>query len=307
MNNKKRIIDDFISQLEKYHLGSNDVIKKILAVYFAGGNLLINDVPGTGKSHLATIISKSIDLNIKRIQFTSDLMASDLIGVNMYDISTRTWKTIKGPLFADIVFADEINRAPPQTQSALLEAMSEKQITLEGETYKLSDDHFVIATQNPNEFDGTYPLPEAQLDRFMACLTLGYLNERDEVDILMNKPLDISTIKPFLKREDIKKIKKDIDKVIFNEDMAGFIVKILNLSRQYAKNNKFKNGLSIRSGIALKNMSKAYSYINNLDFVTPDIVLDLAPYVLKHRLDNEENFEEMLKEVAKTAYDKIKK
>ncbi len=192
MNNK---INEFIKQVEIYHKGDIEIIKKILAVYLSGGNLLINDVPGTGKSNLSKIIAKSIDLTTKRIQFTSDLMPSDIIGVKIYDPSQKIWSVSKGPIFQDIVFADEINRAPPQTQSALLEPMSEKQVSIDGETFKLNENHFVIATQNPNEFSGTYPLPEAQLDRFTACLTLGYLSEEDEIDVIKEFTSDYQDIK----------------------------------------------------------------------------------------------------------------
>lgn len=304
--NEREIIDSFIKQISKYHLGDLTIVKKILAVYFSGGNLLLNDVPGTGKSHLSTIIAKSIDVSMKRVQFTSDLMASDLVGVKIYNMATKEWETSKGPVFSDIVFADEINRAPPQTQSALLEAMSEKQITIEGETFKLSKNHFVMATQNPNEFDGTYPLPEAQLDRFSACLTLGYLSEHDEIQVIMGNFQNLNDIKPVLNHEDVDKIKEDIEKVNFHQDIAGVIVKILSESRQHAKNKMIKNGLSIRAGIALKEVSKAYAYILGLDAVYPDLIFELAGDVLKHRVNKPEVIDEILNNVKGTVYDKTR-
>lgn len=303
MNNK---INEFINQVKKYHKGDIEIIKKILAVYLSGGNLLINDVPGTGKSNLSKIIAKSIDLTTKRVQFTSDLMASDILGVKIYDPILKNWNVSKGPIFEDIVFADEINRSPPQTQSALLEAMSEKQVSIEGETFKLNENHFVIATQNPNEFSGTYPLPEAQLDRFTACLTLGYLSEEDEIEVIMRDDFDLSKIKPILNSEDIKLLKKEINDIPIHKDIAGIIVKILNESRKLANSGEIKNGLSVRSGLALKQMCKAYVFINDIKVITPDVVFLLASDVLKHRISDETKMSKILHNVKENVYDKTK-
>lgn len=302
--NKK--INEFIVQVGKHHKGDIEIIKKILSVYLAGGNLLLNDVPGTGKSNLSKIIAKSIDLTTKRVQFTSDLMASDILGVKIYDPILKEWNISKGPIFSDIVFADEINRAPPQTQSALLEAMSEKQVSIEGETFKLSDNHFVIATQNPNEFSGTYPLPEAQMDRFTACLTLGYLSIEDEIEVIMRNELNVSDIKPILSNEDISLFKKELEKIVFNKDVAGLVVKILNASRELSNSGVIKNGLSVRSGIALKQMCKAYAFINDLNYVSPDLVLFLAKDVLQHRISDPSKMESILLSVKGNAYDKVR-
>lgn len=303
----KEKVESFMQQIEKYHKGNKDVIVKILSVYFSGGNVLINDVPGTGKSNLSKIIAKSIDASVSRVQFTSDLMASDIIGVKIYDPILKEWSVSKGPIFSDIVFADEINRAPPQTQSALLEVMSEKQVSIEGETFKLSNEHFVIATQNPSEFSGTYPLPEAQLDRFTSCLTLGYLSPEDEIEVIMdNGKNNIEDISPVLSSNDVSKIKKEIDNVIFSKDIAGIIVKILNESRSFADKGELKNGLSVRSGIALKNMSKAYAYIKGYNFVDPDMILFLAPDVLKHRLSHPEKLDEIIANIFKGVYEKTR-
>lgn len=306
MNKNQELIKKFINNIKNYHLGDQNVILKILSVYFSGGHILINDVPGTGKSHLSSIISKSIKTEMKRVQFTADMMASDLIGVKMFDPNNREWEISKGPIFSDIVFADEINRAPPQTQSALLEAMSEKQVTIEGETFLLSPNHFVIATQNPNEFDGIYPLPEAQLDRFSACITLGYLNPEDEVSILMGDVEDLSKINPILNNEDISNIKTEINNITLNKDIAGLIVKILNKSREYSGNKLIKNGLSVRAGIAMRNVSKAYAYLKGYSSVHPDLIFELAPMVFSHRLSSPELIESILREVKSTAYEKTR-
>lgn len=303
MNNK---IKEFIKQVEIYHKGDIEVIKKILAVYLAGGNLLINDVPGTGKSNLSKIIAKSIALTTKRVQFTSDLMPSDIIGVKIYDPSLKSWIVSQGPIFQDIVFADEINRAPPQTQSALLEPMSEKQVSIDGETFKLNENHFVIATQNPNEFSGTYPLPEAQLDRFTACLTLGYLNEEDEIEVIMRDELDFSMIKPILNSEDIKNLKKEINSIPIHRDIAGIIVKILNESRKLADKGEINNGLSVRAGIALKQVCKAYVFISGMDVITPDIIFLLANDVLKHRISDGSKMVKILNSVKENVYERTK-
>lgn len=303
MNNK---INEFIKQVEIYHKGDIEIIKKILAVYLSGGNLLINDVPGTGKSNLSKIIAKSIDLTTKRIQFTSDLMPSDIIGVKIYDPSQKIWIVSKGPIFQDIVFADEINRAPPQTQSALLEPMSEKQVSIDGETFKLNENHFVIATQNPNEFSGTYPLPEAQLDRFTACLTLGYLSEEDEIDVIMRDEFDLSKIKPILNSEDIKNLKREINEIKIHRDIAGIIVKILNESRKLSDKDEINNGLSVRAGIALKQVCKAYAFICGINIITPDIIFSLAPDVLKHRISDGSKMTKILNSVKENVYERTK-
>jgi MoxR-like ATPase len=303
MNNK---INEFIKQVEIYHKGDIEIIKKILAVYLSGGNLLINDVPGTGKSNLSKIIAKSIDLTTKRIQFTSDLMPSDIIGVKIYDPSQKIWSVSKGPIFQDIVFADEINRAPPQTQSALLEPMSEKQVSIDGETFKLNENHFVIATQNPNEFSGTYPLPEAQLDRFTACLTLGYLSEEDEIDVIMRDEFDLSKIKPILNSEDIKNLKREINEIKIHRDIAGIIVKILNESRKLSDKDEINNGLSVRAGIALKQVCKAYAFICGINIITPDIIFSLAPDVLKHRISDGSKMTKILNSVKENVYERTK-
>ena len=303
MNNK---INEFIKQVEIYHKGDIEIIKKILAVYLSGGNLLINDVPGTGKSNLSKIIAKSIDLTTKRIQFTSDLMPSDIIGVKIYDPSQKIWSVSKGPIFQDIVFADEINRAPPQTQSALLEPMSEKQVSIDGETFKLNENHFVIATQNPNEFSGTYPLPEAQLDRFTACLTLGYLSEEDEIDVIMHDEFDLSKIKPILNSEDIKNLKREINEIKIHRDIAGIIVKILNESRKLSDKDEINNGLSVRAGIALKQVCKAYAFICGINIITPDIIFSLAPDVLKHRISDGSKMTKILNSVKENVYERTK-
>lgn len=306
MNKNQELIQNFINTIKSYHLGDQNIILKILSVYFSGGHILINDVPGTGKSHLSGIISKSIDAEMKRVQFTADMMASDLVGVKMFDPNKREWEISKGPVFSDIVFADEINRAPPQTQSALLEAMSEKQVTIEGETFQLSPNHFVIATQNPKEFDGTYPLPEAQLDRFSACITLGYLAPEDEISILMNEVEDLSKIKPILNNKDISDIKAEINNVTLNKDIAGLIVKILNKSRDFSIKGLLKNGLSVRAGISMRNIAKAYAYLKGYESVFPDLIFELAPMVFSHRLSSPELIRSVLQEVKDTVYEKTR-
>ncbi|MGC8820230.1 MAG: AAA family ATPase [Fervidobacterium sp.] len=255
----------------------------VLAAMYAGGHVLLEDVPGVGKTILARSVAISLDLDFKRIQFTPDLLPSDLTGLSIYDKKEDTFKFLPGPIFTDILLADEINRATPRTQSALLEAMAEGQVTVDGVTHKLSSNFFVVATQNPIEYEGTFPLPEAQLDRFMARISLGYPDKESEIEILATQKTKhpIEELKPVGKIEEFIREKANVRQVKISDEVKKYIVDIVNETRNH---KSLKYGASPRASLSLMHMSMAWAYLNDRDFVLPDDVKKIAPYVLVHRI-----------------------
>jgi MoxR-like ATPase len=280
MNEK---IDLLLENISKVIVGKYDVIKKAIITLIAGGHLLIEDVPGVGKTMLAKSIAKSINLDFKRIQFTPDLLPSDIIGVTVYNERLKEFEFKKGPIFSNIILADEINRTTPKTQSALLEAMEERQVTVDGKTYPLLEPFFVIATENPIEYEGTFPLPEAQLDRFFMKIEIGYPDKSDEIFLLSKVQIKhpIEDLKEVITKEDILNIQKEIKNVHVDDSLKEYIVQ---LGRSLRDDEDIYLGPSPRSLIVLMRVSQAKAYIEGRDFIIPDDIKYLFPSVMSHRI-----------------------
>ena len=279
----KDLSEKLTENIGKAVRGKNEKIKIVLAAMFAGGHVLLEDVPGTGKTLLSRSLAKSVSGEFKRIQFTPDLLPSDITGINFFDMKEREFILRKGPVFTNILLADEINRATPRTQSALLECMEERQTTIDGETLKLPDPFFVIATQNPLDIQGTYPLPEAQLDRFMIRLALGYPERDDEIKVIggatsRGAEEELSAV---CSAEEIIAARKEVDNCKVSDAVCGYIADIAVATRS---NGSVKLGLSTRGAAALKRLSCALALVEGRDFVTPQDVIAAVPYAVPHRL-----------------------
>ncbi len=274
------VLSNNIQQVIK---GKNEMVKLMLAAFFCGGHVLLEDVPGTGKTTMAKALAKSIGTDFKRIQFTPDLLPSDIIGVSIYNQREGSFTFHRGPIFTNILLADEINRASPRTQSALLEAMGEKQVTVDGTRIDLTTLFFVIATENPIESHGTYPLPESQMDRFMIKLSPGYLGRDDEVvvisDQLMEHPLEMT--EGVTCEEDIFEVMDAVLAVRISEELRYYIVDIVGETR---KNEHVAVGASVRASLALMKLSQALALFAGREFVIPEDVQLAALPVIGHRL-----------------------
>ncbi len=264
-------------------VGRGQVVEYILAAILSEGHVLLDDVPGLGKTVLAKSLARSIGCSFRRIQFTPDLLPSDVTGLNIYDQKTGEFVFRPGPLLAQLVLADEINRASPRTQSALLEAMEERQLTVEGETIPMPRPFLVIATQNPVELEGTFPLPEAQLDRFLVRLRMGYPDAAEEDAILarFERSQPLEELEPVVDAERIRGLARAVEQVRVSEPVRGYMIEIAQATRAEPA---FELGASPRATLALMRTSRALAAIRSRDYVLPDDVQEMARVVLPHRL-----------------------
>jgi MoxR-like ATPase len=283
MLNIKKTLDNLVTQISQVILGKELQIRLALTCLIARGHVLIEDVPGVGKTTLAHVLARVLGLSFQRIQFTSDLLPADIIGVSIYDKEVGQFKFHLGPVFAQMILADEVNRATPKTQSALLEAMEEHQVTVEGETRPLPNPFFVLATQNPLHQIGTFPLPESQLDRFMMRLELGYPNHKTERALLKGRDRRemIANLEPALTVNDIVDMQKAVPKIIVSEALIDYLQAILEFSRQ---SPRYRVGLSPRAGLAIRHCAQAWALMQGRDYVVPDDVQIILPGVIGHRL-----------------------
>ena len=271
------------ANIEKIITGVGDSVELIIAVLFSKGHVLIEDLPGTGKTTLARTLAATLECSFGRIQFTPDLMPSDITGLYFYNQKSSEFEFHRGPIFGQVILADEINRATPRTQSALLEAMQEQQVTVEGVTWKLPEPFMVIATQNPLELEGTFPLPEAQLDRFMVRCSLGYPSFESELHVLNSvaSELALASVQPIATAEDLIQAQEHVNQVEVEETVSRYLLEIVRTTRAY---DGIEIGASTRSALALHRLSQAIAIVNDRDFVIPDDVKKAAPSVLAHRL-----------------------
>jgi len=285
-------IQDVISEVNKVVVGQDYMIKRLLMGLFTQGHILLEGVPGLAKTLTVNTLSSALKLNFKRIQFTPDLLPSDVIGTMIYNQKKSSFEVKKGPVFSNIILADEINRSPAKVQSALLESMQEKQVTIGDDTYKLELPFLVLATQNPIDQEGTYPLPEAQRDRFMMKLNVDYPSKEEELKI-MQRMSDLNfkkSTKTILNKKDITAIQNEINKVSISESIEKYIIEIVNATRKPSsvKLNEFEDyisfGASPRASINLSLASKANAFLSNRDYVMPDDVKEIALDVLNHRI-----------------------
>ena len=276
--------NQIINNIKQVIKGNETTVKYIIAAIIAKKHILLEDFPGTGKTTLAKAISKSLNLDFNRIQFTPDLLPSDIMGVSIYNAQKNIFEFHKGAIFTTILLADEINRAAPRTQSALLEAMAENQVTIDGEKHILNDNFFVIATQNPLEMSGTYPLPEAQTDRFSMKLSLGYLTQLQEISLLSEKEKNsnkLNELTPCLSVNDLNSAREEAKKIFISPELKKYIVNIVQSTR---KHKDILIGASPRASIDLMDLSKVLAYFDGLDFVKPEYIYELSPFVISHRI-----------------------
>lgn len=279
----KTILDRVRANMRVTIKGKDEVIDQVLVCLVAGGHLLIEDLPGVGKTTLAYSLARSMDSEFSRIQFTSDLLPSDVTGVAIYDDTVKEFVFKHGPVFANVVLADEINRATPKTQSALLEVMDRARVTIDGEAHIVGSPFMVFATQNPVDYEGTFPLPESQMDRFLMRIHMGYPQLADEMEILRSTRGSYDTIQlnPVITRIEVLRLQTLCTQVFVEESVLEYLLKIISATRT---ETEFKAGISVRGGLALKAAAQARALLLGRDFVMPDDVVSLVLPVLGHRL-----------------------
>jgi MoxR-like ATPase len=282
VNNEK--VMQVIEEVSKAIVGKREVLELVMLAILCDSHVLIEDYPGLAKTLMAKSFAKALGLEFKRIQFTSDLLPSDITGSYVLNRETSKFEFRKGPIFTNILLADEINRAPPRTQSALLEAMQERQVSVEGNTFILDRPFIVLATQNPIEYEGTYPLPEAQLDRFIMKINIGYPRFEEEVEILnrrikrMKDEVDIETV---LNPKEVLNLQNEVEKIYIEDDLKNYIVKIVSATRNAPE---VEVGASVRGSLAILKLARARAFLEGRDFVIPDDIKRVAIPALRHRL-----------------------
>ena len=274
------------NEIKKIIVGQDDMVKMIIAAILADGHVIIEGAPGVAKTLTARLVAKSMDVKFNRIQFTPDLMPSDVLGTSIFNPRDSRFEFKRGPIFSNIILIDEINRAPAKTQAALFEVMEERQVTMDGQTYLMEPPFMIIATQNPIEYEGTYRLPEAQLDRFLFKITVPYPTEQQEFTILsrfhqLGNAQVLSTINAVLSAHQIKELREQVKNIFFEEKLLQFIAKIISTTRTH---KSIYLGASPRASLAVMNSSKAIAAMSGRDFVTPDDIVYAIPYVLRHRI-----------------------
>jgi MoxR-like ATPase len=279
----KQIIERLRASMRLTIKGKDEVVEQVLVCLMAGGHVLIEDLPGVGKTTLAYSLARSMDCVFSRIQFTSDLLPSDVTGVAIYDELRKDFVFKKGPVFANVVLADEINRATPKTQSALLEVMDRARVTVDGNTHEAGRPFMVFATQNPVDYEGTFSLPESQLDRFLMCLHMGYPLPQDELEILrsISTAYDDIEVKPVATGSDIRHLQELAKQVFVEDTVLEYVLKIVAATRTEVE---FRAGVSVRGSLALKLAAQARALVRGRDFVVPDDVSEVVAPVLVHRL-----------------------
>ena len=269
--------------ITRVYYGNADAVDRAICCLLARGHLLIEDVPGVGKTVLATALARSIDCSFSRIQLTPDMLPSDILGTSILDRATNDFVFRRGPIFANIVLADEVNRTPPRTQSALLEAMNEATVSIDGRVIELDLPFMVVATQNPFDFDGTYPLPENQLDRFLMRLSLGYPSPSEEARVLRERPgnAPLHTLQSVVNRRQLVELQLQVDKVRLDDSLLDYIVRIATETR---KDDALIQGLSPRASLSLAQAARATAFYRGRDYVIPEDILDCVPSVCAHRV-----------------------
>lgn len=272
-----------LGNIEKVIIGKRDIAELSIVALLSGGHVLLEDVPGVGKTVMVRALAKSIGADFKRIQFTPDLLPSDVTGISIFNPKEQEFIFRPGPIMGHIILADEINRTSPKTQSALLEGMEEASVTVDGVTRKLEQPFFVMATQNPIEYEGTYPLPEAQLDRFLLKMKMGYPEVEEEIEVLHRAQYTapIEELQPVITLEELIDLQKEVKSVIVDDTIKRYIVELANQSR---KHESVYLGVSPRGSIALMKAAQAYALLKGRDYVLPDDVQHLVPFVFAHRL-----------------------
>jgi MoxR-like ATPase len=288
MNDRQSVVSQIGQVLSQVIIGQDALVNQLLVALLAGGHVILEGVPGTGKTLLVKVVSRLIQADFCRVQLTPDILPSDILGTNIFDLTNRSFNLKQGPVFTQVLLADEINRTPPKTQAALLEAMEEQQVTLDGTSYPLPDLFWVVATQNPLEFEGTYPLPEAQLDRFLFKLTVDYPDPAAEKQMLLNaqagfeaKRLDLARLEPVTTAREILAVRQQIKAVTVQEPVLDYLLALAHKTRQHPD---LDLGTSPRAVVLWLQSSKAHAWLQGRDYVTPDDVKAVALPLLRHRL-----------------------
>ncbi|MBA2115333.1 hypothetical protein HOV93_25070 [Planctomycetes bacterium FF15] len=296
------MIDGIRKALNQTLKGKSDVVEKVIACVLARGHILLEDLPGLGKTTLAKAVSTSIGGDFARVQCTPDLMPSDVTGFNMFNQKSREFEFVPGPVFSDVLLADEINRATPRTQSSLFEAMAERQVTIDKHSHRLADSFFVIATQNPIDSHGAYPLPEAQLDRFAMRLSIGYPGKQNEIEMLASSighsDRDRTAIEPVLTTRQLQQLQNHVSQVHIETNLLRYMVELAEFTRQ---RSEVTLGVSPRGLLTLQRVAQAWAHLNGRDFVTPDDIQEMAYPVLNVRLSGEfDDARELINEMLST-------